>query len=138
MPIGKLVDGAKALLCDNQLANYPFDDVVMGLSFYNTTPDHDIIISTVLANESGFSGYSRQPVENWQPAVLTADFHARAAADAVTFDNTSGVTQGPIYLWFLYSQSASQVLFVGRYDDPPSIPNGGSFITRPFYQRTHE
>lgn len=138
MPIGKLLDGAKALLADEQLANYPFDDVKMGLSFLNATPDHDTNPATVLANECGFSGYSRQVVDNWQPAVLTADFHARAAADACTFNNTSGVTQGPIYLWFLYSDSAGVMLFVGRYDDPPSIVNGGSFITRPFYQRTNE
>jgi hypothetical protein len=94
-------DGERELL-DTLTAAWA-DTLRAGLfgSPHTPTPADDI--STYQAIESTFPGYVRQPLLNWQPAVIVASGNARSLADIVIFTRSTSGVGAPVYGYFVVS-----------------------------------
>lgn len=138
MALGPLSDESKILILTEKLANPPYDNMQMGLSELNVTPDHATTLAALVADEFAYVGYARQVVTGWITPVLTPDFHSYSEADPVDFTKAAGSDSPMAYTWFWVDVANTKLVRCGRFTVPFVIPAGATITFIPFEQLTGE
>jgi hypothetical protein len=84
--------------------------------------------ATYSAIEANFSGYSPQPLAQWNPAFLNSQGIGEIDANAVTFTQSGGPTNNTIYGAYVTDDSG-HVCYAEQFSAPVLMNTGGATLT---------
>jgi len=122
------MDESKPDVQDAILSSAMFSNAKLCLLGGITAIDAGDSFATIIAYEVNFTGYARQPVSGWSPAVMSGH-DALSASAACLFLNTGVVNSPSIDGWAVINETDGKLIWSDLYTTPFVIGPGAPYST---------